>query len=49
LLCVFVWKSKRIEKSLLSLYSKNWKIIEDKYIAYPKHNMKYRMYITKKK
>ena len=50
LLCVLVWKSKKIEKVLDSILDKaeGWTRNVDKYIRYPEGNMDMRMIVHKK-
>ena len=50
-IAIFVWKSKRIENELLKIINNQpikLKVLEDKYVKYPKYNMEYRMYIVQK-
>jgi hypothetical protein len=52
ILCIFVSKSKTTEPVLESVFKKassHWRILEDKYIRYPKMNALYRMFIAEKK
>ena len=51
LLCVFVWKSKSIEKSLEMVLERSlgmWETLVDRYIEYPEKNMKMRMVVRVK-
>ena len=52
LICVFVWKSKKIEHELESIIKKdaaNWVMLVDKYIDYPEKKMEMRMIAIQKK
>jgi 2-polyprenyl-3-methyl-5-hydroxy-6-metoxy-1,4-benzoquinol methylase len=52
LLCVLIWKSKKIENELENVLRKSiteWKTVLDKYINYPDKNMEMRMVAIIKK
>ena len=50
LLCLVVWKSKKIERTLESIIEKKsgWIKLVDKYIRYPEKNMDMRMIVLRK-
>ncbi len=50
LLCLFVWKSEKIEKVLDSVLNdtRGWARLIDKYVDYPEGNMEMRMVVLKK-
>lgn len=51
LLCIVVWKSKKIEKELMNIFERSeikWTTFFDKYIDYPNKNMEMRMIVKKK-